>query len=507
MLYLYQRITPNLNGKFYYFTSTANYLSQLSSNLSKVIQLDNYRINNNIAKVKIDDNFNEGDADTITYLIDIRDNNYFRCYHVIRSFEQSGYAVFNLSIDLWASYIYKASITNMRVSRTNKDIGTGIYDNIILTDAYTYENIGDATINNEDVLLVFTLNYNSDTSWYGTNSNMKMFAIDLKTIKDALSATQIPTYYPAEFYNAGVLASIFISGIKKAGINDTNYQDARVLNAYLIPKANILTGDFTEMYVESQSIFTSGTSVKLKCLDVVPYENIKNVTLTIDPAYKYYVGTKFDGLEVVRTTQSTINVKYKFITSQSDLKVIVAQGDNAKEITNSFKVPILQQETAQAVNGLTNVVGTGLGAIASIIGIATANPIGMATGAIGLTSQIATKSIEQSHKNTGQITQLGDAILTYYTLANLATTPLQNPFYIVKFASLQDENTIARRQGANFDVYVDTITTLIASNFLGSGSFNSIYLKCSNVFIDGIPAEANDFIKSQFTNGFYFISI
>ena len=194
-LYLYEDIQPNYNNTYYLTNSTQDIKTHLASYLSETVTADNYRVNSNIIKIK---NNGTNLYSNITYAIEeiIEEGSliYWRCYHVKSIDYQSSYTILYCEVDIWGTNFHNAKLNNINVNRCNRNIGVGLLDDIKITDALTYTAVGDATITNANAMLVFGLNYNAYSTWYGTTSNIQLFAIDLDTIKKTVEATGIPNY-------------------------------------------------------------------------------------------------------------------------------------------------------------------------------------------------------------------------------------------------------------------------------------------------------------------------
>ena len=131
-LEFFRTCTPNYgNGKHVYFSDPRKYKYYLEANYEHGnISLDNYRLNSNVIKVS----GTLENSSEITYFIeyDITDEKviYWRCYRVLIYIEQSGMLIFSCEIDNWATYLYRASLSHIHVSRCNRNIGYGVYDPI-----------------------------------------------------------------------------------------------------------------------------------------------------------------------------------------------------------------------------------------------------------------------------------------------------------------------------------------------------------------------------------------
>ena len=495
MLYLYKNILPNANNKYYYFTTTSAYKSALASNLVETITLDNYRINTNVIKAKLNNVLTEAVADTITYAIDERDG-LFRCYHVDKIVTQSGYAIFTCMVDLWASYFYKATLSNIVVNRCNRNIGTGLYDTIKGTKTYTINYIGGNTINVNNVSIVFSLCYNVKQNVLNTNSKTQLYAIDVRTLK-ALAQD-----YP----NASALdiAISFVSGIvgvAATGWGMQTYNDAYVIGAWFIDNNYLVTNSSDYVSVKSVNEYMETNGVNQNVYAVIPIIQDKTINININPNYDYYVGTKHNGLKLQRTTETSANIIYRYIYGQSDLKVLVLQGENMQDITEAFSVDLtINQGNVTGIKAVAKTMGTFLNTFAGMYGIATGKPT---AAVIGISNLAKTTFNDAADINDGKLINGGDGYNTFYQIVSIGLdATLHNPYAIVTCESIIDEEENARHNGAYFNVVLSNLDTLFVAALLGTGTFNDtlIMATCN---IDGIPAEASNEIKNKLSMGVY----
>ena len=505
MLYLYKKETPNTD-KFYYFTYTSQYKTALNTNLVGSITLDSYRINANTIKVKLSETITEAVADTLTYAIDERTdaNNvvtYFRCYHVNSIMIQSGYVILNCSIDLWASYLYKASISNIIVNKCNRNVGIGLYDPIKCTKTETASYFDGNTINPEKVSIVFTLSYNVKQNVLNSNSTTQLFAIDVKTLK-ALASD-----YPN--VSALDIAISFVSGITgvaATGWGFNTYNDAQVLSAWLIDNTYLLTNSSNYVSVHSVNEYMASSGVDQNVYAVIPYIFDKTKSITIDPKYNYYVGTRQNGLKLQRTTATSVDVKYRYIYGQSDLKVLVIQGDNMQDITEAFSVDLtINQGNVTGIKAVAKTMSIFLNTFASMYGIGTGN----ATAAVLGTTNLAKSTFnEAADISGGKYINGGDGYLTFYQIISVGlTATLHNPYCIVTYESVIDEAMNVRHNGAYYNEVVASIATIFTKSLIGvDNNFTDTYVMAS-LHVDDIPNEAADFIKSKFASGIYLANL
>lgn len=505
MLYLYKNETPNADDKYLYFTTPAQYKTALSANLVESITLDNYRINTNTIKVKLNETLTEAVADTITYAIDERvsgsTTTYFRCYQVNSIMIQSGYVILNCVIDLWASYLYKASISNIIVNKCNRNIGTGLYDTIRGTQNETATFIDGNTIEPEKVSIVFTLNYNVKQNVLNSNSTTKLFAIDVKTLK-----TLAENYPNASALDIAIAFVSGIVGVAATGWGMQTYNDAQVLSAWLVDNTYLLTNSSDYVSVHSVNEYMDTNGVNQNVYAVIPYILDKTITLTLNPNYEYYVGTRQNGLKLQRTTATNVSVKYRYIYTQSDVKVLVLQGNNMQDITEAFSVDLtINQGNVTGVKAVAKTMGIFLNTFAGMYGIATGKPT---AAVLGISNLAKSTFNEAADISGGKFVNGGDGYNTFYQIISIGVNAtLHNPYCVVTYESIIDEEANARHNGAYYNVVVASIANIFNASLIGAdASFNDTYVMAS-LHVDNIPNEASDLITQKFASGIYLTNL
>lgn len=549
MLSLYKEITPNLDNKHYYFSSITRYKTALASKLVKSVTLDNYRINANIIKIKLDATLTEAIADTLTYAIDEREDanhvvTYFRCYHVNRVVIQSGYVALYCSVDLWASYFYKAKISNLVVTRCNRSVGTGLLDEIAgtkgnATRAYC-STTGTSGSNNElmarnNVYIVFALKYNIEQNTAGSINRIGLFALKIQelvrwlydankqTIGEQDDAATIASKKQNNFnysiVNPIELAIDVVSGIY--GIEGHNmWGGSGTLNAVVIGawfSDSVVTKQPGNIKIKSKPNWHNFSSITIQSpYEVVTAESNKTLTIVNDFNCEFYVGTKQNGLKLQRTNETNISVVIKTIASNDKLKVIAYQGDNQQDITDAFSVVLgttdgdvtAERQALEIVQNSIKFIGAGLavakgvnaGGLASVIAIQ------------GAGSTIA-GSLERN-QHIGSMVSGGDGALAYFRVftgqdfdnpTNNLSTPVTNPYVINKYESINDEKANVRLYGAKFSE-LTTFASVFSASLLGTGTLTDTYIK-ANCNVEDIPTDAIDLIKSKLQNGIYLTNL
>lgn len=553
MLYLYKNISPNTDDKHYYFNTPTQYKTALASSLVKSITLDNYRINSNVIKIAIDTDITEAIADTLTYAIDEREENgtitYFRCYHVNRINIQSGFVILYCSVDLWASYFYKASINNLVVTRCNRNIGTGLLDDIAGTkgelsrsycavSGHTSGNNNELW-NNDDVYIVFALKFNIVQSSDGAVSRIRLFAFNIRSIRQAYydladasigrhedpNTHQSVSNDPTALFNASIqnpieLAKDLISGIYGiVGYNGFNFQttlNAVVLGVWLVN--GIVAVSNSNTTIASKWHRQYADDVQYHPLEVLDAETTTTLNVTNDFNKQFYVGTLQNGLKLERTTDATIQVVIKVITSTDKLTIIAYQGDHQQDITSAFALTIgtadgditAERAFLSAFESAIKVVGSGL---AMVKGGMSGNAIALGMGInsfVGSVGDVIGKG--RSNHIGGQISG-GDGSIAfnryyggdYDNPQNNALIPLKNPYVINGYTSINDEQANVRLFGAKFSE-LTTFASVFNASLMGTGTLTDTYLQAT-CKVDNIPTDASDLIKSRLGGGVYLVKL
>ena len=526
---------PNNNNLHYLFTTLAKYKTALTSYLVKSVTLDNYRINTNIIKVKIDENLTEANAYDLTYAIDERIN-FFRCYHVNRVTIQSGYVILNCSVDYWASYLLKAQFSNVNVLRCNRRVGIGMLDELDGTygnaiRSYCAVSGYSSGSNNElydrsKVYIVFALKYNIDQNNAGSVSRIGLYALNLKDLVTALYDAQSDSDPDKKYYsivNPVELAIDFVSGIY--GIVGSNMWggsgtlNACVIGAWFSDSVSVISASNIE--IKSKAHWHNFDDVTITPYEVIKNEVTKTLTITNDFNKQFYVGTKQNGLKLKRTTEATISVCIKTIPSADKLTIIAYQGDMQQEITDAFSVVVgttdgditAERQIIDVVQNSVRAIG---GAIALGKGIASGNGFATALGVTNLAGGLADEIGKGRSNHIGNMVKGGDGALAYYRVftgqdfdnpTNNLNTPITNPYVINAFASINDEDVNVRLYGAKFSEKVTSLVSVFSSTLMGTGALTDYTYLQANALVDGIPTDASDVIKAKLQQGINLINL
>lgn len=553
-LYLYHNLQINHNNTFYVFNTLAQLKNKINGNLAHSLTADNYRINTNTIKVA---NVGAYSYDDITYAIEeVIDNGvtiFWRAYHVNSISYQSGFALLSISVDLWANYYYKASLSNIHVVRCNRLIDTPIFDDIKATtgqENYLSVDSNGAVngIATPDYLgyyqeirryyLILVVNYNAKQNLTGSDiaSTTSVFAIKLDTLRNKYidnvpDEPQRSDYETQEEYttaynnwyngltneqkqlyfneSAVEMARDFAGGIFGISSSGFSKNDAHVVSAYIV-NGQFLSISGWEVEYESVSILRHGNlSLRASLLEGSDQVQKSLYIRSLSLNKKIYAGLNHGGLLLNRViNEDYAEVFIRVTIGPSSVDIVLSQGDNQADITSAFELTITNNVTQttmlrQIAHALVKTDSTYRGVTK---GIESGAKQGGTAGAIvggGLSFASSIASMVGDFNILSGIRGNGDALNTFGGYGNYVKVPYKATAY----TSIDNEEENARNKGATFSKYITSIESLFDTSsytLLGSGSLTSTFIIAS-CNIDGIPTDASDFIKNVLASGAYLI--
>lgn len=545
MIITFYNANLRYNNSRYYFLNLSTFKNALSvHSIIKSYSVDNYRINTEVLRVNLTASSETtgltlSEAESVRSIL-MEDTNYYRFYYINSYVIQSGYILFYLSIDYWHSYIAKVNIENGIIRRCNKNIGTGVYDPIEQTKGnptYSYLNVNGAIdtgtggqhyynmFDTSKLYLVLALNFvvytsgNSDASV----TRVETYAISLKDFKKALydSATGASnkTSIARSFYYP--LINKYISGIYACNYSSSgNDFEGNVINAYIIDADLLDVVNDTGIYTKSKMYTNGVTDFTLSLHSVRPSVKNKNIFTfgNLSPIYEHYIGTKGNGLKVSRNTNTYSNIDIQAIVTTSNVKVIVRQGNNEKEITEGFRLSFTttsgnltaQREQVDIFRNILNFISSGAGIVT---GIVTQNPLTLFGGLMGTAKNVSNLLDDATAQSFGNVVQGGDASTTFkadYSYTGTTDTealnyPVANPYVEAVYLSIIDENKRVSIFGASFQVELGNMGLspfLNNTNYLGGYTTAYTYIVLTGEYKNA-PQEAIEEISSTFRNGVY----
>ena len=535
MLYLYKDFTPNQNGVFHYYTSLSTFMTAIASSLETSITETNYRINSEVCKVLIDTTFTEAKAERVTYIIDSQ-TSYHRNYHVKKCVFQSGYVIYFLDLDLWGTYIDKAGITNLNVLKCSRNVGKGIYDEPIATDAQTlvYPHIDGVTSTQGTLPLdrlfdvakaciVFAVKYVTYSQGDANVSTTMLCKMNLKTLKEYVTNLGVTLTEKSKrsWNNAVDLALEVVGGIfgveatNGYGISTTNA--AEVLGAWICEDTYIISGGGLTIGIKTKNNYTGEITIPSSvAVEVVPYRLSRSITIDIfDPNYVYYFGTAQTGVKLQRLTSANSAVQIQYITENTGLKVIASQGDNQQDITSAFAVDVtLVNGDVSAQRLMLHALKTSAQTAVSVWGIMTGKDAFKVAGTLGLMKTGIDLIDPKFERSQGKLIDAGDGVtnwrywisgstLVEADYAENNSVPVLNPYVITKCATIDDEKKQALYKGANFNVWLSGLADVFTPTFLNTSVTLDYTFVQANANVDAIPSDASAFIQAKLQEGIY----
>lgn len=515
-LFIYNNITPNIDGGLHYLQSPFGLFYTLNNYLLKTIDANNYRINALVCQLS-------GVLKEATYIIDVEyegeaiesDDNikYFKCYYVDKIVTQSNMTILNLSVDYWGTYINDASIEKFNIRRCNRNIDKGSFDAIKDTivesvaqvldyvplegDATDYDYI--KTYDDDYMAIVFFASCVVSRNLTGTEKTTAILplACTLKSLRE------LCTQEIQERYGSVEIASKIISGI--TGLQSAYEfitQDVEVLKAYIVPNHAINPSNYYyEFKTKNQATGASSeTTFKAYILNAsryIKYFNLSNININ----KKYYAGVINDGLELTNFTKNNY-ITYTYEINHDGINVIVAQGDKMKDISSHFEVALIGSSIAQDA---LQTIGNSCKAIATSITIATSQS---ATGFFKSLFNEAGNFLTNKPQASGTLGNSDASIV--YNWTNIDYRKVIVPYYLTLYTSLINEKKNARYNGANFNIILESGGLFqnledisLDYNLLGEGLKNYTYIQ-GEAIVKNVPTEAREVLQNKLARGVYY---
>lgn len=426
-------------------------------------------------------------------------NNDCDFYFVTSKVEQSGFVIFNVEKDLWGTNYPYASITEMRISRCNRNIGNGYFDDIKEVDGnehYRTLKILDPLYNYD---VVFLASIVMKKEWFGTNplTQTFLFAIPLTDVYRKETNSTWANLDPVD------KVRYLIGGLYSAqgATTDTSIS---VLKCWIVPR-DLISLSSTKITRLNGSSFVTPTNYNF---DNVAMAKPIQGYMTFDIAnfigdapewyydYKLAFGPWGNEMTLTHFTNDTKVYVRSFIEC-ADVRIELVQGSNVKDISSSFELNL----------NVNNQVGTSTQdiqkAVAKISAIIASGAVGYSKGGIvGAAVGVGTSAIalrENPQANSPASTN-GDGAMTFYGgNANGVTYP-----WVLKgYKSLSDEMENAYFNGANFDIRDNNLRWVEVQAHLGANSYNedSTFIQLSSLDVANVDRQTGDYIENEFKRG------
>ena len=483
MIYLFENITPNhANNLHYYFKSELQYVQALGTPYM-TFEEDNYLLNGNTLSIRLP---YSTDTEEVSYIA-WNNGGVWRFYHVTDAFYQSGYTIFELRLDIWATYIHEANISRIHVNRSNKLVGVGLYDNIPITHTRSFARLGEE-FEATDLAIVYVVAFATGVSSILVNNAgtyLGVYAQEIEEDEDKPEGMPLLDWWLS-----------LVSGIHSVASTLATL-DANVLKAYIVPKNYLAIKSGTVPIFNTKTTSFNGTLTPT--FEVAPFVFPVIFSFDIDPNFKYYVGTKYAGLEVARLAGESVSVIYNFMVKQDGLQVLIQHGDKMLDITSAFQVGLTSNDgnftTSQQIAATLRT----LGSVSANVGAIAAGGAGAEMGALNITSAMAGLFKE----GNARYTQGGDGLSTYRAIDG----SVMSPFYMQMNESIIDETEKIRFYGIAFDEFLTDINVVFDAPYVVTDSESYDTFVAADTRVTGVPSTACDYIANTFNRGVYITRI
>ena len=554
MIYLLTETLNCNNQKYYcYSTSTPQVLIDNFKINNWTFTEDNYRINNNILRVKADPH-SSGDfsyangAQVHSVVHKIASQSYYRVYNVVSYICQSNEVIFTLSLDLWHTYIGWAQyIKNVRVSRSTRDLVNGskhmgFYNNpqqALKAPAYTNVdylsliNTGvhipfdsNAKVKLKNLAVIFALKYNTFENSSGSVSRVQLFGFNLEDLIASYVGIvdSDACFAQSDLYQviSDTIAGIYTVN-RQTGINTYDDFTASVIGAWIIDAelVNLVDqpSDYQTLFVRSKNSYkfsVGGTwSNQLLAPQIVtPANRERTFTITTakaDATKQILFGAKYNNLRIVKNVGSA-DVIIKCIVNSSEIKILAIQGENQEDITSAFALTLTTidgdvnnaKESLEKVTGALSIVGS-LGT--AIVGAVSGNALVAAGGVLATGAQVAKFAQSFMQRRSGAISNVGDAYITYYNGLKISRTYtdlyLNNPYMICKIEDDTTGTNDLAYYGLTYDYTIANLNSLFSATNIETTVDGFDFIQCTDMTFDtiNIPPNAQEYIKQKLCEG------
>lgn len=422
---IFTNFSPNSGDSYSYFPdgNSKDFNQKLLQKYISSVSLSQPPIILNGSTFKIYSGYIEVADNNIRYYdatyIAIEHNNYITFYYVDSiEFVSAGVRLY-IRIDYWGTYIGRARIVNMEVTKTNLKLGGLSVPTLYTTDIIPINNaandyfigIGEL-LTADDVRIIAVINLQEESSVDTSITNINVFGFD-----------------PKQFTTGAIKSAVIsecIEGVRNIYSLANSNLKATVTKVYIISKTiyditfTAGAGFNTVVYgekklIQSQNLSSYTSQVIEKQFNIFNGE----AGYTVPDGYQtitalgceMYAGVKYDGLKLPEFV-GEYTVKVRFSLSPDSLKVIMVNHAEERDITSNFELPIVANSGTLTP---LETMGKSLGLIANIAGGAFQIAAGGA-GIISGTAQIGTALTNINNHSNGTYIPAGNG---YVTFANI----------------------------------------------------------------------------------------
>lgn len=436
---------------------------------------------------------------------------FWECYYIVDAKFSQNKVYFGLQKDLWGTYVPEAEFSDIHATRTNRNVGNGIYPNIEITKTepqfvYTNGGIKDAT----EMCAVALFNLSMEEGKDSTLSASYLAFIPLDGLPVAMEAkkAKLPLLMVESDFLGGVTAWSPDGG--------GNTRQAQVLKAWIVPKEWVAYPKLYQMsfYVHSKHVLPV---LEDKAIYIVLKPNIYTRTFvvktelgefysTLYPKSNLSAGPRGHLVPLVRNSEPSFNIVCE--TSSTGLSIKLTQGTNEVDITDAFALPIGTRSTQldslqQLVKWASFANNATLGAVKGYVkGYDKKGRAGGIAGGIAGVDNAIWDLIGTSQAPVGPL-GTGDAFVTYSGVSELEEyKSVSSPICIGLEISEYDEAENIYYEGAKVDYWATSFED-IAKKPLYQGTGSETYFQ-GDCVVDYVPQASADYIRAELQRGIYY---
>lgn len=427
-------------------------------------------------------------------------------YYVTRKYEQSGYIVFLIEKDIWATNYPKANLSEIRISRCNRAVGNGVYDEIKEAEGakklYFKKTID--SIANYSVLVLASVVL--QTGWFGSNPLTE-------TILFNLPLSDFPEKVANEYSNRHIVEKVkwLVGGLKEVSGTPTN-NHMQVLRCWIVPNDLVERASYGLETMEGNSFFAGGSyrfnnvQVALSGRKQIAFELAdftSGGTMDVEDAFRtsrLTFGPMGHEINLTRFTEDR-KIYVTCYTGSAGPEILIRQGVNENDITEAFELNLninnqvgtSAQLMKKTLTKLTTIIGS------AVVGYKKGGAVGAGVGALA-----SLMAVNESSGASSPASANGDGASVYENnLSAGQTARLTYPWFLNAYRSISDEAENAYVNGANFNIYNDDLKAIQSLDHLGARAVadDSTFIKAESLCVDGVDLQTSDFIKQEFMRG------
>ena len=482
-----------------------NYLAKINNllELGTSLQPNSFRFENGVLIALPTTEMLNNYASMAYVVIYAKDWSFWECYWITDVEQRADKFYFGLQKDLWGTYAPVAGFSEIHTTRTNRNVGNGIYPNIEITKTepqFVYTNGGIKDASEMCAVALFNLSMEEGQDSTLGASYLAFIPLDGLPVAMETAKKKLPLLMVESDFLGGVTAWSPDGG--------TSTRQAQVLKAWIVPKEWVAYPKLYQMsfYVHSKHVLPVLAD---KAIYVVLKPNIFTHTFsvktelgefysTLYPKSSLSAGPRGHLVPLVRNSEPSFNIVCE--TSSTELSIKLTQGTNEVDITDAFALPIGTRSTQldslqQLVKWSSFVNNATLGAVKGYM------KGGIAGGIAGVDKNIW-NLIGTSQAPVGPL-GTGDAFVTYSGVSELEEyKSVSSPICIGLAISEYDEAENIYYEGAQVDYWATSFED-IAKKPLYQGTGSETYFQ-GDCVVEYVPQASADYIRSELQRGIYY---